>query len=76
MFLFSGKLDPFHSYCAWEQHIKELAVSSTWMLGGREGGGGRGQEEAGEEGRGGRKVERKGGEGGEDNGGILIVISD
>ena len=52
MFLFSGKLDPFHSYCAWEQHIKELAVSSTWMLGGREGGGGRGQEEAGEEGRG------------------------
>ena len=60
VFLFSGKLDPFHSYCAWEQHVEELAVSSTWMIGGREGGGGReveggegnkGEEREGREGR-------------------------
>ena len=52
VFLFSGKLDPLHSYCALEQHVKELAVSSTWMIGGREGReGNKGEEREGREGR-------------------------
>ena len=47
VFLFGGKFDPLYSYCAREQHVQELAVSSTC----REGRGGEGM---GGEGRGGR----------------------